>query len=99
MLEKLKEKILEKFPDDKSKADGRGIIFVQTRELTTALCRWIGEDVDLKYWNPEILVGANAKDPGPGKFFCNYGLHTPHIEITRILLTFSSPGDYDTNHG
>ncbi|XP_064630359.1 ATP-dependent RNA helicase DHX58-like isoform X2 [Lineus longissimus] len=65
MLATLKEKILGKFPDALSKANGRGIIFVQTREMTVALCRWIQEDEDLKDWNPQILVGANAKDPGP----------------------------------
>ena len=67
MLVTLKQMIQAKFKDEKSKVEGRGIIFVQTREMTQALRRWMMEDDDLRELNPEVLVGANAKDPGPSK--------------------------------
>jgi hypothetical protein len=76
MLELLKEMLLKKYHDERSKSESCGIIFVETREMARALCRWIREDKDLQYLNPEYLVGANAKDDG-SKYSVPHGMALP----------------------
>lgn len=58
-LEKLREMILRAYRGKEQFENSRGIVFVKTRDLATAIVSWMKETSELKDLNPIKFVGQN----------------------------------------
>jgi ERCC4-related helicase len=70
-LEKLKAEITKQY---RANEDTKGIVFVKTRNLATAMVRWMNECQHLKTLTPGKCLGAQASREKGG-------------EITRVMLS------------
>ena len=58
-LEKLQEMILRAYRGEEKFKNSRGIVFVKTRDLATAIVSWMNETPGLKPLNAIKFVGQN----------------------------------------
>ena len=70
-LEKLREIILRAYKGQEQSRNSRGIVFVKTRDLATAIVSWMKETPGLKDLNAIKFVGQNESADKGGTFLMN----------------------------